>query len=144
MSEHPGQREDLLPSHSRNFGAEAHPSTGSMGHPIYKVGYPSFAEFVAEDTDNTGFVFRSFRVLIARNLLYMQSELIHLSLELDRYEENILRSDPGGRNKMRSWSHFMEDDGRRELATNLSVKLRAYRTCMRWLTRLIRTDRQSR
>jgi hypothetical protein len=141
MSDHPGRREDLSSSHSRNFGAEGCSSTGSTGHSTYKVGYPSFAEFVAEDTDNTGFVFRSFRVLVARSLLYMQSELIHLSLELEKHEANGLESDGEVRLAMRSWSQFIKDDGRRKLATDLSVKLKAYRTSVGWLTRLTRTNR---
>jgi hypothetical protein len=135
MDEHLGRQEDPNSSRSRNLGSEVSPSTGPIGHLTPKDGYPGFAEFIAADTDNTGFVFRSFRVLVARNLLHMQSELIHLSLELERYEAN---TDSEVR---RSWSHFMGDEKRRKLATDLSVKLRAYRTSLMLLTRLITTNR---
>lgn len=131
MSELEIRQEDPTSSRARDSardsGAEDCPSTGFNSFHIPKTGYPAFADFVAADTDNTGFVFRSFRVLVARNLLYMQSELINLSLKLEKHDVDAPGSDPGTRRAMRSWSLFMKDDEKGKLAVELNVKLRAYR-----------------
>ena len=47
-------------------------------------GYRTFAEFIA--TDDELFVFRRFDRLNARNLLYLQSELIALEKQLSEYD----------------------------------------------------------
>ena len=47
-------------------------------------GYRTFADFIA--TDDELFIFRRFDRLNARNLLYLQSELIALETQLSKYD----------------------------------------------------------
>jgi len=51
----------------------------------YINGYPSLAAFMASDDDKSTSVYRRFDRLSARNLLYLQSELV----ELDAQQETL-------------------------------------------------------
>ena len=53
----------------------------SLGH--IQNGYPGLAKFVGQDLDQGLGIFKQFSQLNARNLLYMQAELLCLEQELD-------------------------------------------------------------
>ena len=52
----------------------------------YIKGYPSLAVFIASDRDKSTAIYRRFDRLSARNLLYLQSELVELEARCDRYD----------------------------------------------------------
>ena len=49
----------------------------------YVKGYPSLAAFIASDCDKSTAIYRRFDRLSARNLLYLQSELLELEARQD-------------------------------------------------------------
>ncbi|KAF2622485.1 hypothetical protein BU25DRAFT_443147 [Macroventuria anomochaeta] len=53
-------------------------------------GFPSLAQFIASDPDHTSLVFRRLDRLAARNLLYIQSELVELETLRDHKGEALL------------------------------------------------------
>jgi hypothetical protein len=57
--------------------------------------FPSLASFIASDPDHTLLVFKRFDKLAARNLLYLQSELIALQAQQDLFdaEDQSLEND---------------------------------------------------
>ena len=52
----------------------------------YAKGYPSLAGFIASDPDKTTSIYRRFDRLAARNLLYLQSELVELEAQQDELD----------------------------------------------------------
>jgi hypothetical protein len=100
-------------------------------------GYASAAAFIASDPDNETFVYRKFDQLGARNLLYLQCELLHLEQKLNRLDETTRASnDPDIREEARSWDAFTESFDRRnqtavqkmELILKIRAKMKEYRT----------------
>ena len=69
-------------------------------------GYPTLAQFISHDSD--ALIFRSFRKLSARRLLYLQSQLADLEAQLERRDnldaENQYNS--AARKAAGSWAHF--------------------------------------
>lgn len=53
------------------------------------LGFPPGAAFIAEDPDKTTTVHRRFERLAARNILYIESELIDLERQQDTLDEKI-------------------------------------------------------
>jgi hypothetical protein len=65
-------------------------------------GYPKIARLMGENPDLA--IFRSFRELNARNLLYYQAELVHLEDQLHHIEWDDSRStDPMASRTSRDW-----------------------------------------
>jgi Family of unknown function (DUF6594) len=95
-------------------------------------GYPSFAAFIEQDPDAA--IYRKFEHLSARNLLYQQSELHALQLqlrELDRvhakYNEN-----EDARKAARDWSNLCDPSNpkareHQDLQEKIKGKIREYR-----------------
>lgn len=52
--------------------------------PENHFGFADFASFIASDRELS--LYKGFRTTTARNLLYLQAELQHLSLELESYD----------------------------------------------------------
>jgi hypothetical protein len=102
-------------------------------------GYPSLADFIAQDPDHETFVFRRFKQLGARNLLDLQGELIKLEEDIAAVEQEAADSvDPELHLSMRSWTILDENSRRpgrdleskqRELASALSETLKKYCEC---------------
>ena len=61
--------------------------------PCPKEGYAAVANWISLDLDNEAFVFRKFDDLAARNLLYLQSELLHLEGRIQDMDERDAASD---------------------------------------------------
>lgn len=97
-------------------------------------GYPALADFLAQDPDHDTYVFRRFKKLGVRNILYLQGELMKLEDELETLEREAADSlDPELHLSMRSWT-ALDDNSRRpgrgleqkhrELADALDSKLK--------------------
>ena len=87
-------------------------------------GYPSLATWIAEDIDHETFIFRRFRWLTARSLSYLQSELIHLEIEIKKIDE---LEDLDSLVARRSWKDFQREDTRKKLMKKINLKLGQYR-----------------
>jgi len=104
-------------------------------------GYAAVAAWVALDPDNETFVFRKFDRLAARNLLYLQSELLAIEKDLDRLDRDDVEAaqdaarDLTAKDKARTWAESSRaHDGRetethrRNLVEKLRSKMKEYRT----------------
>ena len=103
---------------------------------VPRDGYPALAAWIAHDPDNESYVFRKFDRLSARNLLYLQSQLIALEGTLDRLDEETQESqDMELRLSAQRWETFVEnaedpdrpERRRMELAKVLQKKIKEYR-----------------
>lgn len=101
-------------------------------------GYAAVADWIALDPDNETFVFRKFDELAARNLLYIQSELLCIEKELaalDRQDAEEAREDMDVKDAARTWevlsrrSEAGHGDSKRrvELINRLRAKMKEYR-----------------
>jgi hypothetical protein len=101
-------------------------------------GTPALADFLAQDPDHETYVFRKFKRLAVRNVLYLQGELTALEEEVETLEREAAKSDdPEVHLSMRSWKTLDENaqkPGRekslesrlRELMGGLDAKLGQY------------------
>lgn len=71
--------------------ARARDSSGNFFH--QKEGFAQVARWVALDPDKETSIYRKFDELAARNLLYLQSELLVLENKLDQLDRNDAKSD---------------------------------------------------
>jgi hypothetical protein len=85
-------------------------------------GYPTVAGLISKDDDFA--IFRKFRYLNARNLLYLQAELIHLENELETLDRGL--DTEQHREKLKDWRAFAEDNVRLELAVRIRKTLQEY------------------
>lgn len=101
-----------------------------------KVGYASVAEWIALDPDNEPFIFRKFDELSARNLLYLQAEILAIEEQLERIDDADAASrDLGRLNLARTWETLndskklgdQEARDRMTLILMLREKLKEYR-----------------
>jgi hypothetical protein len=75
----------------------------------YVSGYPSLAAFIASDLDHSTAIYRRFDRLSARNLLYLQSELVALEKQQDELDKQDLISDElDGKAKASNWDLLAE------------------------------------
>jgi len=73
-------------------------------------GYPALADFLAQDPDHETYVFRKFKKLAVRNVLYLQGELTSLEEEVEILEREAAKSDdPEVHLSMRSWRTLDEN-----------------------------------
>jgi hypothetical protein len=101
--------------------------------PHYLIGYPSLAEFIASDPDQTSAIFKRFRRLAARNLLHLQSELAELQAKQDNLDE-LQRHEKGTTKQYsRNWPEFCEvslydhkQKERKEVAEAIRVTMKEY------------------
>ncbi|MCJ1236228.1 hypothetical protein MMC14_004206 [Varicellaria rhodocarpa] len=105
----------------------------------YIKGYPSLAVFIASDRDKSTAIYRRFDRLSARNLLYLQSELVELEARCDRYDaedaEDFGRP-TDEKETASNWVKFKEkaaetgnirEKNRMETALEIRAKLKEYR-----------------
>ncbi|KAH8656040.1 hypothetical protein BGZ60DRAFT_532364 [Tricladium varicosporioides] len=80
-----------------------------MGSPSNVVhGYPTLANFIAHDEDQSTSIYRSHRKLSSRNLLYLEAELSELEHELEILDAEDLRGSFEGKKFARSWKMLYE------------------------------------
>jgi hypothetical protein len=58
----------------------------SAREPAIGDGYPAVSRFISSDLDGESYVFRKFRTLTARKLLYMQSQILELEEQLADFD----------------------------------------------------------
>ena len=101
----------------------------------YIKGYPSLAAFIASDRDKSTAIYRRFDRLSARNLLYLQSELVELEARQDRYDAEDLERPTQEKASARNWQTFKEkaaetnnvcEKERMELALDIRAKIKEY------------------
>jgi hypothetical protein len=103
----------------------------------YTKGYPSLAAFIASDHDKSTVIYRRFDKLSARNLLYLQSELVELEAKQNAFDEEDVRGPMDTKACARDWAIFAEraknpanerEKKRMELAMEIRAKIKEYRT----------------
>ena len=115
------------------------PSTSKQASKISRspllAGYPSFANFIAEDADAA--IYRKYERLSARNLLYLQSELHELEGDLEDLDardfEEREAHDSEAEQIARYWKSYSRSESesaveRRELQGRVRKKIKEYRT----------------
>lgn len=110
-------------------------AAGSSSSPRRLDGYPSFAEFIAQDGDAA--IYRKFSHLSARNLLYLQSELHNLEGRLQQLDEEDAKGleNEDAQKAVRDWRHFSDPRNVRaqehsELQEQIRGKIKEYRMSM--------------
>lgn len=95
-------------------------------------GYPSFAHFIAKDSDAS--IYRKYAHLSARNLLYLQSELHDLEEQLRQLDGEDAKDidNEEAQKAARGWRHYSDsENGRasqhRVLQEKIRLKLKEYR-----------------
>ncbi|RYP14827.1 hypothetical protein DL765_006128 [Monosporascus sp. GIB2] len=131
------------PAHPNSVRPEPrHPSeqwstnSSSLGLPNdRKEGFANVARWIALDNDNETFVYGKFDELAARNLLYLQSELLVLEKQLNELDKNDANSeDLDLKDAARTWETLTQqsDTGneemrvRMDLIVRIRVKLKEY------------------
>jgi hypothetical protein len=103
----------------------------------YTNGYPSLAAFIASDHDKSTEIYRRFGKLSARNLLYLQSELVELEAKQNAFDEEDVRGPMDTKACARDWAVFAEraknpanerEKKRMELAMEIRAKIKEYRS----------------
>lgn len=88
-------------------------------------GHPALADFLAQDPDRETYVFRKFKKLAVRNVLYLQGELTALEDEVETLEREAAKSDdPEVHLSMRSWKALDENAQRPGRGNSLECRLR--------------------
>ncbi|MCJ1248725.1 hypothetical protein MMC30_005944 [Trapelia coarctata] len=98
-------------------------------------GYPSFAQFIAQDGDAA--IYRKYGHLSARNLLYLQSELHELEEQLQQLDREDVKdvNNEEAQKAAREWRYFSDtENGRschhRALQERIKTKLKEYHEAM--------------
>lgn len=103
---------------------------------LRQYGYPALARWMAKDPDSETFIYRKFDQLSARNLLFLQCQLIELEEKLKKLDVEIRCSrEPDLIKSQVRWETFVEkseeEDGpvRRVMEVQVEVqkKLKEYR-----------------
>jgi len=98
-------------------------------------GYRAVAAWIARDPDNETFIYRRFDQLSARNLLYLQSELLALEKRLEKLDDETARSaDMELKDSARRWEVFArnaetraEERTRMDIVVEIRAKIKEYR-----------------
>ena len=89
-------------------------------------GYPSFADFVVSDLELS--VYKRFDRLSARNLLYLQTELLELERQLREYDDDDFdEKDTEAQYVAKCWETFAaraEDHAREHAKMELIIRIR--------------------
>jgi hypothetical protein len=107
----------------------------SSREPAIGDGYPAVSRFIASDLDGESFVFRKFRALTARKLLYMQSQILELEEQLADFDRTAATSPDWELHlAARSWEKLIANAESREkekqirkVIDEIEVKLDNYR-----------------
>lgn len=87
-------------------------------------GFAALAEWIALDPDNEPFVFRKFDRLAARNLLYLQAQIIMLEQELEKLDQEVTQTDDMSlKDAARRWEQLVKQDAEGQDHARRQVKL---------------------
>lgn len=101
----------------------------------YIKGYPSLAEFITSDRSKSTVIFNRFDRLSARNLLYLQAELVELEARQDAFDKEDASADLDGKQSRRDWGVFKKrsedplnqrERDRMELVKQIREKIKEY------------------
>jgi hypothetical protein len=98
-------------------------------------GYPTFADFIASDSDAA--IFRTYKSMSARNLLYLQSEIHELEKQLQELDsEDVKASSFEAEGAAQLWRHYNSNANaraveHRKLQREIREKLKEYRKSRR-------------
>ena len=103
--------------------------------PAISDGYPAVSRFISSDLDGESYVFRKFRTLTARKLLYMQSQILELEEQLADFDRAAAASPDWELHlAARSWERLIANAESREkekqirkVIDEIEVKLDNYR-----------------
>ena len=102
---------------------------------VDRDGYRAVAAWIARDPDNETFIYRRFDQLSARNLLYLQSELLALEKRLERLDaETAKGADMDLKDSARRWEIFsknaedqVDERDRMNIVFEIRAKIKEYR-----------------
>lgn len=103
----------------------------------YEKGYPSLAAFIASDCDKSTSIYRRFDRLSARNLLYLQSELVELEARQDALDAEASCGTLVSKDSARNWHALrkravepgnVDDKERLEVLQKIRIKIKEYST----------------
>ena len=97
-------------------------------------GYPSLAAFIASDLDHSSVLYKRFDKLAARNILYLQSELVELERRQDELDREDLDDELAAKKAARDWTAFKDAatvvgskaEERMELVMEIREKIKEY------------------
>lgn len=105
----------------------------STQRPTRLEGYPSFAQFIATDSDAA--IYRKYSHLSARNLLYLQSELHELQERLQNLDREDAKDEHNqdAQKVARNWKYYSDPLNatacqHRGLQADIRMKIKEYRT----------------
>ncbi|KAL2834362.1 hypothetical protein BDW59DRAFT_178782 [Aspergillus cavernicola] len=119
----------------------------------HKEGFANIARWIALDRDSETSIYRRFNQLSARNLLYLQCELLALEKKLERLDQNDLDSDDMGlKDEARTWETFMEryENGnqeaklRKELIADLRARMKEYHEALLLQSEIVKLKRPNK
>lgn len=107
------------------------------------LGFAGMSAFMSSDKEHSGFVFHRFKELAARDLLYMQSELLELEISLKRLDDEDVKGDNMQRSDAKNWTQLRSRckktsagqfesptaARRKGLILEIREKLKEYRRC---------------
>ena len=112
----------------------------STQRPTRLEGYPSFAQFIASDSDAA--IYRKYARLSARNLLYLQSELHELQERLQDLDREDAKDEHNqdAQKVARNWKYYSDPLNatacqHRGLQGDIRMKIKEYRTSFVPMTR---------
>ena len=96
----------------------------------YVSGYPSLAAFIAKDLDHSTAIYRRFDRLSARNLLYLQAELVILEKQQDELDnQDLITDELDAKEKARNWETLLaraasgsDDAAEKRVATAKAIR----------------------
>ncbi|PHH87375.1 hypothetical protein CDD83_8962 [Cordyceps sp. RAO-2017] len=118
-----------------------------------KEGFADVARWVALDNDHETFIYRRFNELAARNLLYMQAELLVLEKQLDELDRRDANSDDMDlKDAIRTWETLSQqyDNGgeearvRMDLIVRTRAKLKEYHEALLLQSEMAKLKRPNR
>lgn len=87
-------------------------------------GFAAVAEWIALDPDNEPFIFRKFDRLAARNLLYMQAQIMMLEQELEKLDQHVSQSnDMSLKDAARRWEQLVKQNAEGQKHAQRQMKL---------------------
>lgn len=99
---------------------------------VFLNGFPAASELIASDIDRSASIYRCFHKLSARNLLYLEAELLGLEKEQDNLDIEDSHGGPDILQYLRSWEELNASQEQRQkirvdLIRRITVKLKEYR-----------------
>lgn len=87
-------------------------------------GFAAVAEWIALDPDNEPFIFRKFDRLAARNLLYLQAQIMMLEQEIEKLDQHAAQSDDMSlKDAARRWEQLVKQNAEGQEHAQRQVKL---------------------